>query len=262
MSNRKALFIDLDGTLYDNHQQQIPESTLYGLKNLKPEVDLFLATGRSFFTLQAIESILPIFSGLVLLNGQHVIYKNSIIYQNHINPALLKRIVNRSKERQVAIGLVSLEKAYVYPYFEDVRQFFSKRAGDNIIDCTEAEFDFNLPIAMIWVFDNLEKINWLEKEIPELTFLRWGKYGCDVVSLGDSKKTGLLKIMAEGKYLFENTYAIGNGDNDVEMFKTVKHSCAMLNSSPLALKSASFITSDIKDEGLYKALKAFDLLNH
>jgi len=262
MNNRIALFIDLDGTLYDNHHQIIPESTIYGLNNLLPQVDLFLATGRSHFTLQAIEPILSIFAGFILLNGQHVIYKNSIIYQNQIKPKLLKKLVVLSKQKNIPIGLVALDKAYIFPYVEDIRRFFSKRASDQIIDCTIENFDFDIPIAMVWVFDELEKINWLQLQLPELSFLKWGKYGCDVLSLNDSKKTGLEKIIEIGGYLHQNTYAIGNGDNDVEMFQTVKHSCAMLNSSEKALKSASFITSDIKDDGLYKALKTFKLLNH
>ena len=55
-------------------------------------------------------------------------------------------------------------------------------------------------------------------------------------------------------------YAIGDGDNDVEMFKVVKTSIAMGNGSTKAKESATFITDDISNDGLYKAFKKINLI--
>jgi hydroxymethylpyrimidine pyrophosphatase-like HAD family hydrolase len=60
------------------------------------------------------------------------------------------------------------------------------------------------------------------------------------------------------QYKEENTFAIGNGDNDLEMFALVKHSIAMGNSSEKALKQATYITDDIANDGF---MKAFDYID-
>ena len=81
MTRRKALFVDLDGTLFDKHNG-IPKSTIDALNHLLPDVDLYLATGRSSYTLAVIEEIIPLFKGLLLLNGQHVMVNHKTIFYN------------------------------------------------------------------------------------------------------------------------------------------------------------------------------------
>lgn len=53
---------------------------------------------------------------------------------------------------------------------------------------------------------------------------------------------------------------LANGDNDAFMFKEVGTSVAMGNGSMLAKKSATMITDDISNDGLYKAIKKLNLL--
>ena len=51
MNNRIAVFIDFDGTLYDNKTRTIPPTTIETLRKYENKYDLFLATGRTKFIL-------------------------------------------------------------------------------------------------------------------------------------------------------------------------------------------------------------------
>lgn len=259
MTTRKALFVDLDGTIYDG-QNGIPKSTIEALNNLSPDVDLYLATGRSSYTLTVIDEVMPLFKGLLLLNGQHVIVDKQTIFYNTMKIPHVKKLHDLACEKQVPIGFVTIDKAYVYSYSDDVHRYFSARSNDRIVDCEKAGFDISCPISMVWLFAGIEVIDDMASKLPELSFLKWGRFGCDIVEKGESKQRGIKVIQATFGYLTENMYAIGNGDNDIEMFQSVGTSVAMGNSNDRVKQNAHLVTSAISEDGFYKALKQLGLL--
>ena len=58
----------------------------------------------------------------------------------------------------------------------------------------------------------------------------------------------------------ENTYAFGDGHNDIEMLKRVSTGVAMGNSVDDLKKVANYITSDIFDGGIQKAMEKYKLI--
>ena len=57
-----------------------------------------------------------------------------------------------------------------------------------------------------------------------------------------------------------NTYAFGDSFNDEAMLSFVKNAIVMKNSDPELYKLASFVTKDIDDNGIYYAMKHFNLI--
>ncbi len=259
MIRRKALFVDLDGTLFDK-QNGIPKSTIDALNNLSPDVDLYLATGRSSYTLAVIEDIMPLFKGFLLLNGQHVMVDNQTIFYKPMKKAGLLKLHEIASKYQAQIGYVTIDKAYVYSYSEDIHKFFSERSNDRIVDCQKEDFDFSVPVSMVWLFAGTEVIDAMAKRLPELSFLKWGRFGCDIVDKGESKQRGIKVIQETFGYLTEDMYAIGNGENDVEMFQAVGTAIAMGNSNDHVKENAHLVTSALSEDGIYKALKQLGLL--
>ena len=60
-------------------------------------------------------------------------------------------------------------------------------------------------------------------------------------------------------YNQENTFAFGDSDNDVPMFRAVNTSIAMGKSTPMAIKAATYQTLLLEDAGLAKAVKKYVL---
>ena len=54
--------------------------------------------------------------------------------------------------------------------------------------------------------------------------------------------------------------AIGDGENDLEMLKQCKNSVAMGNAINEVKEIASYITSDINEDGIYNAFKKFNII--
>ncbi len=82
----------------------------------------------------------------------------------------------------------------------------------------------------------------------------------EIVPKGFSKASGIEFLINELNIPFENTYAIGDSTNDLPMLKYVKNSIAMGNSNPLLFDLVSYVTTDIEEDGIYKALKHYSLI--
>jgi hydroxymethylpyrimidine pyrophosphatase-like HAD family hydrolase len=53
----------------------------------------------------------------------------------------------------------------------------------------------------------------------------------------------------------ENTYAFGDGLNDLEMFELVKYPVAMGNAFDIVKKSASYVTTSNDEDGIVNGLQ-------
>ena len=58
----------------------------------------------------------------------------------------------------------------------------------------------------------------------------------------------------------EDTYAIGDSINDLEMLEFAGHSIAMGNASAVAKEKAEYVTTHIHEDGIYNALKHYALI--
>ncbi|MFA7144016.1 MAG: HAD hydrolase family protein, partial [Candidatus Izemoplasmatales bacterium] len=82
----------------------------------------------------------------------------------------------------------------------------------------------------------------------------------DVNLKGDLKAEGIRWLVNYLNYPPEDVFAIGDGMNDISMLKTVNHGIAMGNSHPELLSVATYVTSDVGDEGVANALHHFNLI--
>lgn len=58
----------------------------------------------------------------------------------------------------------------------------------------------------------------------------------------------------------EDAYAFGDGYNDQAMFREVGQRIAMGNGVDVLKERATYITDTVDNEGIYKALKHYELL--
>ena len=58
----------------------------------------------------------------------------------------------------------------------------------------------------------------------------------------------------------EDTYAIGDSVNDLDMLAFVGHGIAMGNATQVAKDAAEYITTSLHEEGIYTALKHYGLI--
>jgi hydroxymethylpyrimidine pyrophosphatase-like HAD family hydrolase len=100
----------------------------------------------------------------------------------------------------------------------------------------------------------------LRELLPDCKMTRWHEHAFDIINAAGGKEKGIEKVLEYYKIDRQDVMAFGDGDNDVSMFNYVGLSVCLSNGSKLALEAADYISSDIDDDGIYNALKHFNII--
>jgi Cof subfamily protein (haloacid dehalogenase superfamily) len=254
MNRQKIVFLDIDGTLYDNVNCRIPESSIRGLKEMhaQGDIDMVIATGRPYFMIHHLDPIKQYIKAYVLLNGQFVLYEDEVVYENPLPVASLKKLEERARELNISMGFVGRSNAYITQLNDMVKTTFKQFNISPVKVLEDGAFNYQMPVYEAWIFAPYETIMAVKAEIPEFDYMTWGSKGCDVVMKGSSKQDGIIKLIEKLHYDKQNTYAFGDAENDILMFKCCTHSIAMGNAKDEVKVLATMTTDAIDNDGLYK----------
>ncbi|GAA0293866.1 hypothetical protein GGQ92_000071 [Gracilibacillus halotolerans] len=254
----KIVFLDIDGTLLD-HNKNIPASAKQAINKLKANgVTVAISTGRAPFMFQEILDELDIHS-YVSINGQYVVHENKVIYANPIEMDQLERLTAFSTDKQHPV---------IYQSASDMKSNVADhphiKTGMNSLKrefpLQESNYYKHLPIYQVLLFNEQEEQTIYEKEFPSLRFVRWHQFSCDVMPVNGSKANGIEQFIKNSDFELEDTYAFGDGLNDLEMLQKVQVGVAMGNSVPEVKEIADYVTEDVAEDGLAKGLEKIGLI--
>ncbi len=250
---KKAVFIDVDGTLYKAHDLSISETIKIKLKEASNYVDLYIATGRAYNVLTCLNDVKHLFKGFVVSNGSIVIVDNEIIFESVIENELKDKLINVAERLNATLSMLTHEHIYTNTINEYVDRALTPRDEGSLINLNGYNY-LNIKYNMAWTFEETDLIDQMEKELPEFDFFKWGKRGADIIVKSITKAKGIQKVLDKVGYNLSDTYAIGDSSNDVPMFKLVNTPIAMGNATDNAKANAKYITLTQDEGGLEKAL--------
>ncbi|WP_059173702.1 Cof-type HAD-IIB family hydrolase [Bacillus sp. FJAT-27445] len=256
---KSIIFFDIDGTLLDD-DKRLPASTreaIYKLKELGHEVAI--ATGRGSFMFEDLREELGI-DTYVSFNGQYVVLKGKPVYRNPLNELALEQLtVAAAENNHPVIYLDPFDMKMSVPEHNWIDESMgtlklSKQPSH------EPDYFRGREIFQTLLFCQHEEEQQYEKAFGEFDFIRWHPLSVDVLPAEGSKAKGIEKLITAMGLSLENTYAFGDGLNDVEMLSYVPNSVAMGNSVPEAKEVAKFETLHVNDGGILHGLKMVGLL--
>lgn len=261
--SRKIVFFDIDGTLLDR-QIGVPKSTKQALKQLKENGHIaILCTGRTKPAIDCIDEVMGLpFDGIIAGAGTYVEYKqqeviSKIMSDDHLDKlvALLKEINARytlegPKHMYYVEPLSKHQKQFMKLYFKDKEVFQRYEKGNaEVHKLFMEQYDMDAFHRLLPEFQKLMEIIYYEKHQE-----------VEMVHKGYSKAEGIKILLKYLKLPLENTYAFGDGPNDLEMLAYVAYGTAMGNSEPIVLQRAKYQTVPITEDGIYHGLKKFGLI--
>ncbi len=260
-NNKIALFLDIDGTLYDSSIKDLRDSTKEIVDKLSKDerFDLYIATGRSRDTITHINKYFDKFKGFVFANGQIVEIDNKSIYNNSINYQDVNNFIDYCNNMNYTLVLLTNTLLYYNIFDEPGKTNFEQNIAHTIYPLNGKKFTQEDVINQMWLFVDNNTLDILRDRFTEFNIINWGKFGSDIIPCGASKGKGVQKVIDYMGYDINNTYAIGDSDNDTIMFEYVGTSICMGNGTSKAKEAADIIGYDIKDEGLAKNIEEFIL---
>lgn len=262
---KKAVFFDIDGTLYD-FKQGVIDSTREAIKRIRENGHLtFICTGRSRVLIPQKEIIDMGFDGIIAACGTYIDNGKKIILNREIDQQIIYNTLDIMEDFQV----VPVLEGHEYIYFDKEKFIGKAERFANVID----EFLKEKRKPIKGNEDNL-KINKLsitarnQEELGEICKRLSFYYdpifhraaSAELVPHGFTKAKGIELILESLGIDREDTYAFGDSNNDLEMLQYVQQGIAMGNSSEQVLKIADYVTDDINQGGIYKGLQYAGLL--
>ena len=254
----KAIFFDIDGTLVSFKNHQIPASTIESLKKLKEKgIKIFVATGRGKDGLDILDEIE--FDGYITLNGQYCYVDNQIIYENTIKRDDLQKLLNYLEDHPFPCGFTEEHNKYFNLRDARVDEIHRITLNDDhpAGDCSDV---VNKKIYQCMCFIDEREEQKLMQIMPNCISARWHPFFCDVSPKGGTKQNGIDKFLDFYHIDRNETMAFGDGGNDIEMLQHVALSVAMENGNDKVKEIADYVTADVDEDGILKALQYFSIL--
>lgn len=262
---KKAIFLDIDGTILE---------ALNGIKEITPRVAkairsiqekghyVFIATGRPYAFLP--KSILEFgFDGFILGNGAHVIVNKETLHLEHMDKSFVLELVSKLEAMKVQYILEGEMYSYLkdthkefYEFYKQVGmslQWFESHYMTEDVDvfkiemlCLDDEV-YHSCLELLAGHEEYDYVSSIDKRI------------CELYSKKNTKATAILKTLQHLNIPIENSFAFGDGKNDIEMLSTVGCGIAMGNASDEVKKYANQITETVYNDGVAVGIEQYVL---
>ncbi|MFO6495256.1 MULTISPECIES: Cof-type HAD-IIB family hydrolase [Bacillus] len=255
--DKKLIFFDIDGTIYD-HDKKIPASTKRAISDLKAHGHhVFIATGRAPFMVGEVLEELDIHS-FVSYNGQYVVFEGEVIYKNPLSAASLESLLEHSDQCGHPIVFMGEEgmRASIGDHPSILEGIGSLKVAPPQPDRSYYQ---GRDIFQVLLFCD-EKDEEQYRRFREFNFIRWHERSTDVLPAGGSKAEGIKKVIEKLPFARKDTYAFGDGLNDLKMIEFAGTGVAMGNAVEELKKIADFVTKPVDEDGIAYAVEALGLL--
>ncbi len=264
----KIIFSDIDGTITANHLT--PSSSKEAIKQLNDaQIPVILSTGKVYKHVCDIAKALNIDSAYFITQHGAEIYDSdgNIIFQDTISAENANRVIksfNDAKKElhsDAKIVLVFDGVRYAAEKF-DLPVFFKEV---KFIDSFDELLDKGKRPTNIVIYDAEKQIpefySLLKEKLPkELNLVPLLEETCGIYNKTISKGNAVKKVSEILGTDLKNAAVIGDGENDIPMFETVKNagglSIAMGNANVKVKEACGFVTSDAGKDGFKEAMDA------
>lgn len=252
----KALFFDIDGTLVSFRTHAIPDSTVKAITMAKSKgIKIFISTGRPRQLINNLKAIEHLIDGYITVNGACCVTEGKTISTTPVCMDDVRTILKMSDSMHFASLVVGTDDVIVYNADESVDRVF----GD-LLNLHDLKKD--APVEPLLEGDILQLSPIIDRQqeaqiVPLLRHsvsVRWCDYFSDVLSADTDKGKGMAAIAAHIGITAEECMAFGDGDNDIPILRAAGTGVAMGNAGIRVKAAADFITDDIDNGGIMKAL--------
>lgn len=261
--SRKIIFCDIDGTILSHKTNLISDNTFAAIKKAQANGHLvFVNSGRTIAEIEKEISRVG-FDGYVCGCGTYISYHNSVLFHNSIPPKMIPELIRDFKENKVEVILEGINAIYFdrYTQHPKLRKLINWHISKNEINIQDFNAsDISVDKFCMWPTNKEGFDSFYEKYKDYFEFIDRKKDFYEVIPKEHSKATGIEYLLNYLNIPHENTYALGDGPNDLPMLSYVKYSIAMGNCDPEIRNLVSFITGDVDEDGVSCALKHFNII--
>ena len=263
MHTPRAVFFDIDRTLYDHRSDYISPASLAAIAALRARgIIPAIATGRSLAALPAKIRELVAAENIELfitINGQYNQYRGEPLATNPMSIGEIERF-----------NALFARHGWDYTYV-GAEQMASNRQSARMDEALAGigpyivapDYYLHQPVYQHLLYiDPAEEtaLNDSGELGRDYHAMRWHPFSVDLLHADGSKARGIKRVCEALGVPLDETMAFGDGLNDVEMFKTVGYGVAMGDAVPELRALAQYQTGTVEEDGIYTALQHLGII--
>lgn len=261
MRKIKAIFFDVDSTLYTHRTHDFPSSAKEALRKLKQNgYKIAIATSRCRYELKNLPSFFRefAFDAKIVDGGALILEKDCVFEQYPIEKEQVERLISYCNEQGIAMRYSTLDNDYFNrPCDADIRdEFFKLYLNMPNVKPYEGEDVFNL-LAYVTSDEQGEHIAHL---LDRCSIISHSKKTREITAIGIDKSVGVNRLAQHWGIAMEEVVCFGDGANDVLMLQAAGIGIAMGNANQKAKDVADIICGHIDEDGVYKVCEELQLI--
>ncbi len=254
---KKVFFFDVDGTLLPHgNEKGVDPKTVYALNCLKAAGhDVVIATGKSESMIQSQIAAIGA-TNHITMNGAQIVIDNQVRHVERVTRDTLEILKDIARKENLILGCQTREEYYVVDINFD-HKLASEVLSVVSLEVPEVKTDFGQDeiISQLWFLGDNSNLDFNQHIAPGHRLIKWNERGCDVAIEYVSKAFAIEKYL---ELVYPNqeveTYAFGDGRNDLEMIELVDYGIAMGNGVDVLKQAADEVTDSCEELGVYNYL--------
>lgn len=254
----KAAFFDVDGTLLSYKTRQVLPSAKAAIAKLQEQGILcVVATGRHISQLEKLPVADIPFDAFLTLNGQLMLDQDkNVLFSVPISGKAREFLIEKFNDHTYPAVMVEEKQMYLN-YVTDHVLTVNKIISIAIPPLSDYQGG---EIYQVCAYLRPEEEHLIDPIAEDCVLTGWHYGGKDIIAKGGGKMAGIKRYLDTIGIMPEEIIAFGDAENDLEMIRFAGIGVAMGNAEAEVKKAADFVTADIDDDGIEKALKHFNLI--
>ena len=257
----KAAFFDVDWTLFDHKSNQFIASSLASIKKMQEEgIKVFICSARNTKSLFefGLFSLGIDWDGFISSAGAFACLNKTVV---------TRKLIMRKKDVSSLISF-ALSKKLIMQLVTPWDRFLISEPNNYYFLYQEV---FHDECKSIHSFKNEEVLGTLlyapssideelKEKFPDLVRFRFADYGIDINGGEHNKGDGINSILSYLKIRKEEAISFGDDIQDISMSTATGIFVCMGNGKEEVKKAANYVTSNVENDGITKALLHFKIL--
>lgn len=259
-----VVFFDIDGTVVDNDTQIIPESAVEAIRLLRRNGHIpVVNTGRPFGQIDPRVRALD-FDGWICACGMEVILNGEFLFKDYPAPELCSFVIEQCSKNKMLIQAETATHlyydgtlAYTPAPLQEADRLAKK--GIQVVPYQSVE-DRSFIKFVTHETDESNRAAFLEAVEPYFEYMIHRGTMIEYTKRGHTKAGGMERLLKALNIPREETFAIGDSENDLPMFAMAGTTICMGDGMDKAKAAATYVTDSVLEDGIFNALRHFGLI--
>ncbi len=258
----KAVFSDIDGTLFSHKTNRVPSSAVHAVEDLQKQgIKFFLCSGRNAYLIRksgVYDYVKP--DGIVTMNGAQAIVGDESIFLHPIPANVVDALIKFAKRLRFGLTLIEEKEGHINMIDERVISAHEKYGTRFPQPRTFPDHYDRVIYQAIAYCDEFDESLFLP-HLTECKTARWDEYAVYIMPKDCDKARGIEATMRHFGWSMDQCVSLGDDYNDIEMVSRSGIGIAMGNAQDEVKAKADYVADDIDRDGFAKALLHYGLIS-